>query len=176
MNKSLITSLLFFASSAISYASINAHLDVKDGDGKLVSTYSAEELNKQFIIKTMETETPWTHGAKIRYRGVAAADILARAGIGNAASISAVAIDQYKSEISSQDIEQYAPIVATEIECSEKDRRKSICQSGQDYRPLTLADKGPLYLVWPYAEILTARKPSDNHRWVWYLSALEAKP
>ena len=44
-------------------------------------------------------------------------------------------------------------MVAIEQQCVEEDRTSGLCKDGQLYRPLSIDDGGPFYLVWPLQEL-----------------------
>jgi hypothetical protein len=147
-------------------------LSVEKEAGKSIASYTAQELGKAFHAKIIETNTPWTNGAKIRYRGASLKEILAKHGLSEAKFIEGIALDDYQAKLEMKEIDAYDPIIATEIGCSDADRSSAVCAAGQEFRPLTDADRGPYYVIWPYAQLPKASDPGDNSRWIWFLVAL----
>lgn len=147
-------------------------LSVESEAGKPVASYTAQDLGKAFPAKVIETNTPWTNGAKLRYRGASLKQVLAKHGLSEAKIIEGFALDDYQAQLEMKEIDVYDPIIATEIGCSDADRSSAVCATGQEFRPLTDADRGPYYVVWPYDRLPKASGPGDNSRWIWFLVAL----
>jgi hypothetical protein len=147
-------------------------LAVEKEAGKPIATYTVQELSKTFPAKVLETNTPWTNGVKVRYRGVPLKEVLSKHGLSDAKGIDGIALDDYQAKLETKEINDYDPIIATEIGCSDTDRSSAVCTTGQEFRPLTDADRGPYYVVWPYEQLPNASDPGDNSRWIWFLVAL----
>jgi hypothetical protein len=147
-------------------------LSVEKEAGKPIASYTTQELGKSFPQKVIETNTPWTNGAKLRYRGASLKEVLAKNGLSGAKIIEGIALDDYQARLEKKEIDAYDPIIATEIGCTDADRASAVCAAGQEFRPLTDADRGPYYIVWPYDQLPKASDPGDNSRWIWFLVAL----
>ena len=170
----LISGLLFVSGLSLAQAAYDdpSVLSVENEAGKPIATYSVQALNRAFPPKIIETNTPWTNGEKRRYRGASLKEVLARNGLSEATIIEAIALDDYQSKQEMKEINTFDPIIATEIDCTNADKASKACAPGQEFRPLTDADRGPYYIVWPYDQLPKASDPGDNSRWVWFLVAL----
>ncbi|CAN7708694.1 hypothetical protein LJR231_005915 [Phyllobacterium sp. LjRoot231] len=170
----LIVSLLLVSGLSLANAAYDDPnvLSVEKEGGKSVATYSAQELTKTFPPKIIETNTPWTNGAIRRYRGASLKEVLAKNGLSDATIIEGIALDDYQAKLEMNEINTFDPIIATEIGCTDADRSTTVCATGQEFRPLTDADRGPYYVVWPYDQLPKASDPGDNSRWIWFLVAL----
>ena len=170
---SLITSLLLVSGLTLADAAYDPNvLLVEKEKGKPIATYSVQELSSAFPPKVLETNTPWTKGTKRRYRGASLKEVLAKNGLSGASIIEGIALDDYQAKLEMKEINTFDPIIATEIGCTDADQASKTCAPGQEFRPLTDADRGPYYIVWPYDQLPKASDPGDNSRWVWYLVAL----
>lgn len=170
----LIASLLLVSGLSLANAAYDDPnvLSVEKEVGKPVVTYTAQELSKAFPPRIIETNTPWTNGAKVRYRGAPLKEVLSKNGLSEAKIIEGIALDDYQAKLEMKEINTFDPIIATEIGCTDADRSSKACAVGQEFRPLTDADRGPYYVVWPYDQLPKASDPGDNSRWIWFLVAL----
>ncbi|MEH6443996.1 MAG: molybdopterin-dependent oxidoreductase [Oceanospirillaceae bacterium] len=100
------------------------------------------------------TSTLWTKGES-EFKGPLMRDVLS--AIGNQASlISAVAINEYKIEIPVSDMHTYNVILAME----------------KDGQLLSLRDKGPLWLVYPWSSNKLLQEDKYYSRSIWQLVGL----
>lgn len=60
-------------------------------------------------------------------------------------------------------------MVAIEQQCAEEDRASGLCKDGQLYRPLSIDDGGPFYLVWPLDDLPSSYILSRKSIWVWFV-------
>lgn len=97
---------------------------------------------------------------------------MAKNALSGATIIEGIALDDYQAKLEMKEIETFDPIIATEIGCTGADQASKTCVKGQEFRPLTDADRGPYYIVWPYDQLPKASDPGDNSRWSWFLVAL----
>ncbi|QND53217.1 hypothetical protein HB779_15935 [Phyllobacterium sp. 628] len=148
-------------------------LSIEKEAGKPVATFTVEELANAFPSRVLETTTPWTNGEKRRYRGSSLKDILAKYGSTDAKIVTGVALDGFEAKLETKEVKAYDPIIATEVDCSDADRLAATCKKDQEFRPLTDADRGPFYVVWPYEQLPKSGNSNDeNYRWIWFLAAL----
>ena len=110
--------------------------------------------------RTITTGTDWTDGEKT-FKGPLVRDVLEFAGlkIGMPETVSAKAANDYSVEIPGEDFTKYDVILATEM----------------DGKPLTLRDKGPLWIVYPRDDHAELDDPIFNARWIWQLVELGVK-
>lgn len=146
-----------------------AILLMEEASGKVIASYSVEELKNAFPIHKRETSTPWTpKGEIITFRGPCLEDLVEKY-FPFEKSIEVVAYNGFSSIIKRNEIEEYEPILAVERLCDDKDRMGGFCTDGQLYRPLDLKDGGPLFLVWPLDQLPTSYIPARNAIWVWFV-------
>jgi len=152
-------------------------LSVEAAPGKVLATYTVDQLKKEFPLQSLTTQTPWTKdGQTIRFRGPFVKDVLARHGMAGQAAVQFIAYDSFVSEIRTEEIDAYAPILAIERECSDADRSKGVCDAGQEYRPLSTKESGPIFIVWPLEKLPAAYVPARNSIWVWFVVAVRPVP
>lgn len=146
---------------------------VEEAPGKVLATYSVDQLKTEFPIQILETQTPWTKsGEKIVFRGPLIKDVLARHEITGQAAVRFTAYDNFVSEIRMEEIDAYAPILAIERQCSADDRQLGICAADQEYRPLSTKESGPIFIVWPFEKLPPFYVPARNSIWVWFVVAV----
>lgn len=150
-------------------------LQVQDTSGKTIAVFSVKQLRSDFEQQTYDTRTPWTdEGETVVFRGPLLASVLRRAGLADVAGLKVIAYDDFVSEIHSDEIHSYKPILAIERKCSEKDKIGSICASGQAFRPISIVEKGPIFIVWPFDQLPASYAPARNSIWVFFPIILRA--
>lgn len=148
-------------------------LSVENERGDVLDTYTVEGLMAEFSLHTRTTQTPWSRaGEEIGYRGPYLSDILKRRGLADHSAIQVVGYNNFITEISLDEIETYAPILAIEQQCSEADRDHGLCGADQEYRRISLRESGPMFIVWPLKELPRSYVPARNSIWVWFVVAL----
>ena len=172
--------MLVFLQFQKSFADYDTEFDVlviEDDIGKLIAEYTVKDLRQTFTIHTLETATPWSKkGEKTRFRGPYVKDILAKHGLDKNDTIEVQAFNEFITLIYQTEIDDYEPILAIEQQCREQDRKEKLCKEGQEYRPLTIDDLGPLYIVWPLERLPNIYVPARNSVWVWFVVALRPGP
>ena len=104
---------------------------------------------------TFETTTIWTEGAQ-SFTGVPLAALMDAVGATGEA-ISATAINDYSVEIPASDWQDGGPVVA-------------FLNNGE---PMSLRDKGPLWIVWPYDDNEAYQSETIYSRSIWQLDRIE---
>ena len=107
-------------------------------------------------LARVETTTPWTDGVKV-LEGVALRAVLDRVGA-KGTEVLATALNDFEAAIPLEDL-QYEPILAQRM----------------DGAALRLADKGPLWVVYPLSKHPKLTDPSYEQRWVWQLYRLHVR-
>lgn len=102
--------------------------------------------------------TPWYPGPR-KFSGPLLRDVLAAAGA-EGRSVEAVALNDYKVTIPMSDLQQHAVLLARLI----------------DDQPMSLRDKGPLFIVYPFASDASLRSSIYYSRSAWQLKLLEVRP
>ncbi|GMG81492.1 molybdopterin-dependent oxidoreductase [Paralimibaculum aggregatum] len=100
------------------------------------------------------TSTIWTDG-EVAFTGVALADLLARLGVG-AGMLRAVAINDYKIDIPVSDAVEGGPMIAYRI----------------DGETMSVRQKGPLWVVYPYDSKAEYRSEIIYARSIWQLDRI----
>lgn len=105
----------------------------------------------------IRTYTDWTEGEQV-FVGPSLNDLLAEVGAeGNV--IAASALNGYSIQIPVTDLDQHNPIIA-------------ILRNGE---PMSVRDKGPLWIIYPNADQDTLTPNPNNDKSVWQLRALEIR-
>lgn len=166
----LVTAAMFGFCVAHAQAPDPDSLTIEATAGQPLASYTGQQLRKDFTLHDITTATPWSKGGEtLHYRGPLLKDILARSGISNAREFEILAYNDFISNVSGAEIDTYAPILAIEQECRDNDRVDGLCAVGQAFRPLSVEDGGPFYLIWPLEKLPPAYVPARNSIWVWFV-------
>lgn len=109
----------------------------------------------------VQTSTAWTDGKKV-FEGPLMRDVLALLGL-SATSVQSVTLqawNDYEVEVNAADYYQWDVVLAHSM----------------DGQPLTLRDRGPLWVVYPRDDFAPLQDSRFDHRWVWMLRTIIAKP
>lgn len=128
--------------------------------GKIAHTNAPERA--RFDLKALEslgitkitTSTPWTEGKKV-FEGVRLRDLLQAVGA-DGATITPVALNDYKLDIPREDFDKYPVILAYRMDGEE----------------LRVRDKGPLWVVYPRDDFPELDNRLIRSRWVWQVKEL----
>lgn len=146
---------------------------VLDDKGAVLAKFTIGELKSKFDFETRQTSTPW-YGEQIVFQGPLLKDVLSRSGVTDYRAVQLIAFDDFVSEIRLDEIEDYAPILAVERQCTQGDRYGGLCAHGEEFRAITMEERGPVFLVWPLDKLPAAYVPARNSIWVWF--AVSARP
>lgn len=108
---------------------VDGKISCTGADGK--ASFDAAMLERLGMV-TIETNTPWYTGT-MKFEGVPMSVLMKTVG-SSGTKLTAVALNDYTTEIPISDFDQYKPILA-------------IKRNGE-YMPVK--DKGPLFIVYPY--------------------------
>ena len=103
----------------------------------------------------LRTETPWTTGT-ITFTGVRLSDILKAVGA-QGTVVLATALNDYSISIPRKDTDLYNVVVATR----------------QNGRMMTVRDRGPLWVIYPWSDRPELRNELYYARSIWQLMSLE---
>ena len=117
------------------------------------ATFSMQMLEK-LPQKSFSTKTPWYPKA-VTFTGPLLRDVLAAAGA-SGRQISARALDDYKTLIPMADAQNFDVILARQI----------------DGKDLSIREKGPLFIVYPYDSKPALQAPVFLDRSAWQLKSL----
>ncbi|SFE00813.1 oxidoreductase [Roseivivax sediminis] len=121
-----------------------------DGDSAVFDRAMLESMNPV----TIETETIWTDGVQ-SFTGVPLGEILS-AACAEGSAIQATAINDYAVEIPRADWEREGPVVA-------------YLNNGE---PMSVRDKGPLWIVYPYDSEPEFQSEVTYSRSIWQLDRI----
>lgn len=103
------------------------------------------------------TQTPW-YAEPVKFTGPLLRDVLAAAGA-KGEGITAIALNDYRTEIPFSDALKYDLIVATLM----------------NDQPMPVREKGPLFLVYPFDSKAELQAATFYNRSAWQLRALQIK-
>lgn len=101
------------------------------------------------------TRTPW-YDRPVKFTGPLLSDVL-DAVQASGSTISAVAINDYKIAIPADDTRKFKVVMARLI----------------DDKPISVRDKGPLFIVYPFDSAAELRSSTYYERSIWQLKAME---
>ena len=116
------------------------------------------EMLKNIGTVTLETSTIWTEGAQV-FTGVELSDLLAVLGV-ESGSLRASAVNDYAVDIPVSDAVDGGPIVA-------------FLRNGET---MSIRDKGPLWIVYPYDNSTEYQSELIYSRSIWQLDRIEVLP
>jgi hypothetical protein len=174
-----VTTALFAAALSSAPAYSAGHdptvISIEKEAGESLATYTFEQLKQDFPQHEIDTATPWSKAdEKFKYRGPLLKDVVAKNQIDTRKNVEVTAFDNYITKITNEEIAAYAPIVALEKACTDADRSSGACTAHQDFKPLSLDDGGPYYIVWPLDQLPKSYIPARNSIWVWF--AIKLRP
>ncbi len=173
-----ITAALVVVGAAAADAAFDdpGKITVQDAAGKEVQAFSIEQLKAEFPQQTYDTRTPWTQeNEKIVYRGPLLKDVLTKTGLAGSSTIKVIAYDDFVSEIRMDEIQSYEPILAVERRCTQDDHAQNRCKADQEFRPISMIEKGPIFIVWPFDRLPDTYVPARNAIWVFFPVVLRAE-
>lgn len=101
------------------------------------------------------TRTPW-YDRPVKFTGPLLSDVL-DAVQASGTTLSAVAINDYKISIPADDARKFKVVMARLI----------------DDKPISIRDKGPLFIVYPFDSATELRSSTYYERSIWQLKAME---
>lgn len=105
----------------------------------------------------IKTHTPWFNEAKT-FRGPLLQDVLAKVGA-TGKQLTITALNDYSVQVPTSDAEQYRVILARTI----------------NGKPLSVRDKGPLFLVYPFDQYPELQNKLYYGRAIWQISAIKVE-
>ncbi|RTZ18375.1 hypothetical protein EJ063_05260 [Vibrio aquaticus] len=143
---SLLISISFQAHSSQLVIKQNAQTPITLGHEEIVSTLTPTQFS---------THLPWFTGAK-EFTGFTVTDLLAHFNIEDAFSVSFIALNDYAASSRIEDIVQYEPIVAYEV-------------NGEK---LKIRDKGPYWLIFNLDKYPEADNAVFHSQMVWQIDEI----
>mgnify|MGYP001431039222 CR=1 FL=1 len=154
--RAALAAALAFAATAPSALAASENLLVIDGPSAASREFSRADLEAlpQHVI---ETATNFTDGRPV-FRGPRLSDALEAAGQKSGERLLLVAANDYKVEIPAEDLDRYGVILAMEM----------------DGAPLTLRNRGPIWLMYP-VDTLAKEDREINDKLIWQLVRVEVR-
>lgn len=134
----------------------DAILTVDGATSKGTTTFTLSDLDALPQIE-IKTATPWYDGPQT-FKGPRLAEVLAVAG-GQGSNITAHALNDYSAELPVSDAADFGVILATRI-------------NGEE---LSIRDKGPIFIIYPYDSDEKLRHDIYYGRSVWQVDKLTLK-
>lgn len=167
MWKSLLLLLMICAPPALA-----AHVDLPAPKGEVILTIEGAKSNKNGGDKTVfdmellhslgetaiSTSTVWTDGVHV-YSGVSLIELLAALDI-TEGNLEMLAVNDYLVDVPVSDAVEGGPIIAYAV----------------DGVPMSLRDKGPLWLIYPYDSDVKYRNEEIFARSIWQLNRINILP
>lgn len=130
---------------------------ISNFNGDNIMRYDLEML-EALGLHEITTDTPWTDGP-VTFRGVLARDLLADVGA-TGTQIEAIALNDYSVEIPVMDFDSYGVILALQ----------------KDGEYLTVRDRGPLWVIYPWSDVTDLQNELYYSRSIWQLRAIDVRP
>lgn len=160
---------IVFAALLAFLAPVAAQAEIAQPTGKVVLTITGAIANKnagdsaQFDMKMLESlggreasmQTPWTEG-NTSFKGPLLRNILKEAGA-TGKKLHVIALNDYAAEVPIEDADKIDTILATEM----------------NGKPMSVRDKGPLFLIYPFDKNPELYNEKYFSRSVWQIKAIE---
>lgn len=130
---------------------------ISNSNGDNVMRYDREML-EALGPHEITTETPWTDGSAT-FSGILLQDLMTDVGA-NGLSVKATALNDYSVDIPIADFRDYGVILALQ----------------KDGNYLTVRDRGPLWVIYPWSDRKALQNELYYSRSIWQLKALEVEP
>ena len=154
MKRILAASLLFISTFASAY-----DLTVRLPDQAPV-VLSMHQLKSELPVVSFTTSTPWGNNPDAAvFTGFTMIDLLSYLKTKDVASVSFIALNDYSSTTSIDDLKRYTPIVAYAI-------------NGE---PMRVRDKGPFWFIYDMSKYPQTDTPEYHTQMVWQLKEISIK-
>lgn len=132
------------------------------GDIHATNAGDTAVFDRQMLLdlgqRNVSTHTIWTEG-QVTFTGVPLKAIIDRLGV-TSGTIRATAVNDYAIQMPYEDIPEDAALLAMDL----------------DGKPMSVRDKGPIWLVFPYDQDPKYRTETYHARSIWQLVALDILP
>lgn len=105
---------------------------------------------------SFSTKTPW-YAQPRKFTGVALRDLLAAVGAPPGAALKAIALNDYRVDIPTDDVQRHGAMLAYLL----------------DDKPMSVREKGPLVVIYPFDDKPELRSAVHYSRAIWQLRRLE---
>ena len=107
---------------------------------------------------SFSTKTPW-YAQPRKFTGVALRDLLAAVGAPPGATIKAIALNDYRVDIPVEDVQRHGAMLAYLL----------------DDKPMSVREKGPLVVIYPFDDKPELRSAVHYSRAIWQLRSIELR-
>ncbi|PYF82955.1 hypothetical protein DFP75_10244 [Marinomonas alcarazii] len=157
--------------AALPLANIHAH-ELSKPSSKVILTVSGSikntntpdgtaqfdrEMLMNLEVIELKTETPWSEGVD-SYRGPLLRSLIATVGA-EGGDLTVTALNDFSSVVPSQDGEEYNVILAMEL----------------NGVPMSVRNKGPLFLVYPFSDYPSLNNEVIHNRSVWQIKSIHVE-
>ncbi|BDX02615.1 molybdopterin-binding oxidoreductase [Marinomonas pontica] len=115
------------------------------------------EMLLNLEVRELNTGTPWSEGVD-SYRGPLLRSLMAAVGA-QAGNLSVTALNDYSAVVPSQDGEDYNVILAMDLNGT----------------PMSVRNKGPLFLLYPFNELPSLNNEVIHNRSVWQIKSIRVE-
>lgn len=165
MLKSSLTALLVFAATSTAALALDApkgpvvltvHGAITITNGPNGAEFDMDMLNA-LAQRTTTVETPWTEG-KISFAGPLGSALLEAVGA-TGTSLKVTALNDYSADVPVADLQQWPVIFATTM----------------DGQPMSVREKGPLFVIYPFDVDSSLYTEMYFNRSVWQIAEIEVR-
>ncbi|WP_260260397.1 hypothetical protein [Vibrio intestinalis] len=148
--RSLIAFFTMLISSSVFGNELKIHLP-----DQTTITLDKAQIEQEFKQTSFNTVLPWfeTHH---QFSGILVSQLLEKYDASDAFAVSFIALNDYSSTTSIEDIEKYAPIIATTM----------------DGKPMKVRHKGPYWLVYNLDEYPNINHANYHSQMVWQIDEI----
>ena len=122
---------------------------------------NAAEFDRAMLMKLevldKKTMTPWSEGVDL-YRGPLLRSVMAAVGA-KSGELSVTALNDYSAKVPKKDGEDYDVILALDL----------------NGKPMSVRDKGPLFLLYPFSDLPSLNNEVIHNRSVWQIKSINVE-
>lgn len=133
---------------------LKVHGEISGLGPEAVKSFTVEDLEALGMVQ-VKTETPWTDGI-VTFEGVLGRKVLSAVDA-KGRLLKARALNDYIVDIPTSDFEEFDVILATRI----------------DGQRLSVRDRGPLWVIYPWSENRSLQSDTFYSRSIWQLQSIQ---
>lgn len=155
MKRTFIGVLVLLFAACTGSLTLSQELEVSPVSGGTSMVLSLDDL-RDLGETELRTGNEFVDGERL-FRGPLVRDVLRHAGADNATLVRLTAANDYQVEIAAEEFMKYEVILALSM----------------DGVPLSMRDKGPIWVIYPISSHAELQDPVFNNRLIWQLVKLE---
>ncbi|MBZ0130642.1 MAG: molybdopterin-dependent oxidoreductase [Rhodobacteraceae bacterium] len=155
MKRTFIGVLVLLFAACTGSITLSQELEVAPVSGGTSMVLSLDDL-RDLGETELRTGNEFVDGERL-FRGPLVRDVLRHAGADNATLVRLTAANDYQVEIAAEEFMKYEVILALSM----------------DGVPLSMRDKGPIWVIYPISSHAELQDPVFNNRLIWQLVKLE---